>query len=59
MKTKESFDASIGVRGGVAAGMTVFGYTKLMKPKKLKYAGASIIFDDMKLLPDLIENNIN
>ncbi|MDJ0693366.1 HAD family hydrolase [Mastigocoleus sp. MO_188.B34] len=50
-------DTPIGVKGGVAAGMTVFGYAKLMKPEKLTAAGAHIIFDEMKLLPELVENN--
>jgi HAD superfamily hydrolase (TIGR01509 family) len=48
-------DTPIGVTGGVAAGMTVFGYAKLMKPERLKQAGAAIAFNEMKLLPNLIE----
>jgi HAD superfamily hydrolase (TIGR01509 family) len=46
-------DSPIGVAAGVAAGMTVFGYAKLMKPERLREAGASAIFDDMRDFPRL------
>lgn len=48
-------DTPTGVMAGVNAGMTVFGYAELMRPKILREAGASIIFNDMKLLPQLLE----
>jgi HAD superfamily hydrolase (TIGR01509 family) len=47
-------DSPIGVEAGVAAGMTVFGYAKLMKADRLAAAGASVIFDDMRVLPQLL-----
>ncbi len=46
-------DTEVGVRAGVAAGMTVFGYAGLIDPEKLSAAGA-LVFDDMRLLPDLL-----
>jgi HAD superfamily hydrolase (TIGR01509 family) len=47
-------DSPTGVKAGVAAGMTVFGYASLMKPQRLLENGASIVFDDMKKLPELL-----
>ena len=47
-------DTAVGVRAGVAAGMTVFGYAGLSDPEKLSAAGAHV-FDDMTLLPDLLQ----
>jgi HAD superfamily hydrolase (TIGR01509 family) len=47
-------DTPIGVAAGVAAGMNVFGYAEIMNPARLKEAGASLVFDDMALLPDLV-----
>ncbi len=47
-------DTEIGVRAGVAAGMTVFGYAGLSDPEKLSAAGAHV-FDDMRLLPDILQ----
>ncbi len=40
-------DSPVGVRGAVAAGMTVFGYAELMKADKLRAAGAHLTFDKM------------
>ncbi|MBD2433986.1 MULTISPECIES: HAD family hydrolase [Fischerella] len=48
-------DTPTGVTAGVDAGMTVFGYAELMNPEKLQAVGASVVFDDMKLLPQLLE----
>lgn len=47
-------DTPIGVAAGVAAGMKVFGYAELMNPQRLKESGASLVFTEMKLLPQLI-----
>jgi len=43
-------DSPIGVKGGVAAGMIVFGYSELMKAEKLLGAGAHRTFNDMGVL---------
>ncbi len=48
-------DSPTGVQGGVAAGMTVFGYAELMDAGSLREAGAHHIFDDMTRLLDDIE----
>lgn len=40
-------DSPIGVRGAVAAGMTVFGYAELIKAEKLHAEGAQLTFDKM------------
>ena len=45
-------DSPVGVAGAVAAGMTVFGYTELMKADKLLDAGAHHTFDSMYVLLD-------
>ena len=47
-------DTSIGVMAGVAAGMPVFGYTGTMSADKLIKSGASLVFSDMSLLPELV-----
>ena len=44
-------DSPIGVKGAVAAGMTVFGYAELMQAEKLLDQGAHRVFGRM---PDLI-----
>jgi HAD superfamily hydrolase (TIGR01509 family) len=44
-------DSPVGVSGAVAAQMTVFGYSELMKADKLLAAGAHITFDRMHELP--------
>lgn len=49
-------DSPLGVKGGVNAGMTVFGYTELMSEKKLKDAGAHHTFNSMNSLINEIQN---
>jgi HAD superfamily hydrolase (TIGR01509 family) len=48
-------DTPTGVAAGVAAGMTVLGYAERMNPQALLAAGASEVFADMALLPDLLQ----
>jgi HAD superfamily hydrolase (TIGR01509 family) len=50
-------DTPTGVRAGVDANMTVFGYAELINPEKLREVGASVVFNDMRLLPKLLEQN--
>lgn len=40
-------DSPLGIKGGVSAGMTVFGYAELMKESRLLGAGAHHIFKNM------------
>ena len=47
-------DTPTGVRAGVAAGMTVFGYCALTPQQRLIAAGAHYTFKYMRDLPDLI-----
>jgi len=47
-------DSPVGVSGAVAAQMTVFGFSELMKAEKLLAAGAHITFDKMHELPSEI-----
>jgi HAD superfamily hydrolase (TIGR01509 family) len=47
-------DTATGVTAGVAAGMTVFGYSALIRPERLLEAGARLTFDNMHELPALI-----
>jgi HAD superfamily hydrolase (TIGR01509 family) len=47
-------DTPTGVRAGVAAGMTVFGYSALTPQQRLIAAGAHYTFEHMRDLPDLI-----
>ncbi len=47
-------DSPIGVRAGVAAGMTVFGYAATMNKEEQKQAGAAVCFEDMRELPGLL-----
>lgn len=47
-------DSPTGVKAAVAAGMTVFGYCKLMPEARLRAAGAHHCFDDMAALPQMI-----
>ena len=49
-------DSPIGVKGGVSAGMTVFGFSELTDAKKLLDAGAHHIFDRMEFLATEIDN---
>lgn len=48
-------DSPLGVKGAVAAGMTVFGYSELMSDQRLKEAGAHHTFNKMWLLNEEIE----
>ena len=47
-------DTPTGVRAGVAAGMTVFGYCALTPKQRLSEAGAHHTFERMRDLPSLI-----
>jgi HAD superfamily hydrolase (TIGR01509 family) len=47
-------DTPTGVKAGVAAGMTVFGYCALTPGRRLVEAGAHHTFERMRDLPDLI-----
>lgn len=47
-------DSPLGVSGGVAAGMTVFGFAEMMPVAKLLANGAHLTFDSMFELPGLI-----
>lgn len=47
-------DSAPGVAGGVAAGMSVFGYCELTKRETLQAAGAHHTFDDMSRLVEEI-----
>ncbi|MEE9320729.1 MAG: HAD family hydrolase [Granulosicoccus sp.] len=48
-------DSPIGVEGGVAAGMVVFGYAELMREERLVQAGAHHTFKEMYNLVNEIE----
>ncbi|RZI44577.1 HAD family phosphatase [Herbaspirillum sp. HC18] len=48
-------DTPTGITAGVAAGMTVFGYAERMDADLLRKAGAVHVFDDMALLPELVQ----
>jgi len=52
-------DSTAGIEGAIAAGMTVLGFhggshCREGYGRKLHDAGAAVIFDDMRELPDLI-----
>jgi HAD superfamily hydrolase (TIGR01509 family) len=47
-------DTPPGVKAGVAAGMTVFGYCAHTPAHKLQAAGAHLTFDEMQRLPELL-----
>ncbi|HTQ99721.1 MAG TPA: HAD family phosphatase [Candidatus Acidoferrum sp.] len=47
-------DTPVGVAAGVAAGMTVFGYSALTPARRLLQAGAHMTFDRMQELPALL-----
>jgi HAD superfamily hydrolase (TIGR01509 family) len=49
-------DTGVGVRAGVAAGMTVFGYAEFTPPSQLVAAGAAQTFSEMRLLPELVRS---
>ena len=48
-------DSEPGVRAAHAAGMRVFGYAGGVTPAALLEGGATVIFDDMRDLPTLLE----
>ncbi|MDH3314394.1 MAG: HAD family phosphatase, partial [Gammaproteobacteria bacterium] len=48
-------DTEVGIRAGISAGMTVFGFAGLSDPGKLADAGA-IVFDSMTQLPELLHS---
>lgn len=52
-------DTPTGVKAGVAAGMTVYGYAALTPASRLLEAGAHLTFTDMACLPSLIERGPN
>lgn len=52
-------DSPLGVTGGVAADMTVFGYSELVDKNKLIEAGAHHTFDNMYKLASEIESFLN
>ncbi len=47
-------DTPVGVTAAVAAGMTVFGYARLTPRAALAAAGAHRLFEDMRVLPELL-----
>ena len=47
-------DSPLGVKGGVSAGMVVFGYSELMDKNSLLDAGAHLTFSDMRELANEI-----
>nr|ACN18077.1 putative phosphatase YieH [uncultured bacterium BLR5] len=47
-------DTPVGVVAGIAAGMKVFGYAGRTPRQRLLSAGASVVFDDMSILPALL-----
>jgi HAD superfamily hydrolase (TIGR01509 family) len=47
-------DSPTGATAGVAAGMTVFGYTARTDAHALGAAGVQVTFDDMRDLPELV-----
>lgn len=48
-------DTPTGVTAGIAAGMTVYGYSALTPAARLLGAGAHRVFNDMAKLPSLID----
>lgn len=47
-------DSPTGVRAGIAAGMTVFGYAAMTPRTRLEEAGATVLFDSMPQLQKLL-----
>jgi HAD superfamily hydrolase (TIGR01509 family) len=47
-------DSVMGVRAGVAAGCTVFGFAHVTDPEELLAAGVQLVFNDMAQLPELL-----
>jgi HAD superfamily hydrolase (TIGR01509 family) len=50
-------DSALGVRAGAAAGMTVFGFAAATAPEALQAAGATTTFQEMSILPTLLEDH--
>jgi HAD superfamily hydrolase (TIGR01509 family) len=50
-------DSGAGVRAGVAAGCTVFGFAHVTEPEVLLAAGADAVFTDLGQLPELLDLN--
>ena len=48
-------DSPLGIKGGKAAGMTVYAYCELMNPEKSLEAGADLTFDNMNVLGEKIK----
>lgn len=51
-------DSPLGVKGGISAGMTVFGFAELMNEQKLRDAGAHRIFKKMSDLVDEMDDHL-
>ncbi len=52
-------DTPPGVQAGVAAGMTVFGFCAHTPEEKLKAAGAHRTFDDLRALPEMLDDGLS
>ncbi len=52
-------DTPPGVQAGVAAGMTVFGFCAHTPEEKLKAAGAHWTFDDLRRLPEMLDDGLS
>lgn len=50
-------DTPVGVRGGMEAGMQVYGFSAYMPEHRLRKAGAHRVFSDMEQLPGLLEES--
>jgi HAD superfamily hydrolase (TIGR01509 family) len=57
-KTAVVEDTVLGVRAGIAAGMTVFGYAELTSTQALQDEGA-VVFDHMRDLPALLAAGVS
>jgi len=51
-------DTPVGVAAGLAAGMTVFGYAGRTPRQRLASAGASVVFEEMSMLPGLLGGSL-
>jgi len=50
-------DSPLGVQAGTTAGMTVFGFAEETDPEELRMAGATVVFNAMTDLLDLLSNH--
>ncbi len=50
-------DTPAGVAAALAARMTPFGYARRMPARRLREAGAAVVFDDMVQLPELLRTH--